>query len=130
MVVIYVSFSLRRRIGVRNWRRLHYLTFAVFGAATVHGLAAGTDRWAFGLVRSLGRRRHRADGLAYRYERRITCTASRSTGRCVAGMASCVKIAPETFDLDDEGIAIVVRPRRGGGDRSRRVLPLLGDRRL
>ena len=34
---------------MRNWRRLHYLTFAVFGAATVHGLAAGTDRWAFGL---------------------------------------------------------------------------------
>jgi methionine sulfoxide reductase heme-binding subunit len=49
MVLIYVSFSLRRRIGARNWRRLHYLTFGVFGAATVHGLAAGTDRWAFGL---------------------------------------------------------------------------------
>jgi methionine sulfoxide reductase heme-binding subunit len=49
MLVIYVSFSLRRRIGARNWRRLHYLTFAVFGAATVHGLAAGTDRWASGL---------------------------------------------------------------------------------
>ncbi len=52
MLLIYVSFSLRRRIGVRNWRRLHYLTFAVFGAATVHGLAAGTDRWAFGLYLS------------------------------------------------------------------------------
>ncbi len=49
MALIYVSFSLRRRIGARNWRRLHYLTFAVFAAATVHGLAAGTDRWAFGL---------------------------------------------------------------------------------
>jgi sulfoxide reductase heme-binding subunit YedZ len=49
MLVIYLSFSLRRRIGVRNWRRLHYLTFAVFGAATVHGLAAGTDRWALPL---------------------------------------------------------------------------------
>jgi ferredoxin len=23
------------------------------------------------------------------------------------GMASCVKVAPDTFDLDDEGIAIV-----------------------
>jgi sulfoxide reductase heme-binding subunit YedZ len=44
--LIYLSFSFRRRIGVRNWRRLHYLTFGVFGAATVHGLAAGTDRWA------------------------------------------------------------------------------------
>jgi len=49
MAVIYVSFSLRRRIGVRNWRRLHYLTFGVFAAATIHGLAAGTDGWAFGL---------------------------------------------------------------------------------
>ena len=49
MALIYVSFSVRRRIGVRNWRRLHYVTFAVFGAATVHGLATGTDRWAFPL---------------------------------------------------------------------------------
>jgi sulfoxide reductase heme-binding subunit YedZ len=49
MALIYISFSQRRRIGVRNWRRLHYLTFVVFGAATVHGLTAGTDRWAFGL---------------------------------------------------------------------------------
>jgi methionine sulfoxide reductase heme-binding subunit len=49
MVLIYVSFSVRRHIGAGNWRRLHYLTFAVFGAATVHGLATGTDRWAFGL---------------------------------------------------------------------------------
>jgi len=47
--LVYVSFSLRRRIGHRNWRRLHYVTFAVFAAATVHGLAAGTDTWAFGL---------------------------------------------------------------------------------
>jgi len=49
MALIYASFSLRRRIGVRTWRRLHYLTFGVFAAATVHGLAAGTDRWALGL---------------------------------------------------------------------------------
>ena len=52
MVVVYSSFSLRRRIGARNWRRLHWLTYAIFGAATVHGLAAGTDSaqpWAFGI---------------------------------------------------------------------------------
>lgn len=42
-VLVYVSFSLRRRIGTRNWRRLHYATYGVFGAATLHGLAAGTD---------------------------------------------------------------------------------------
>lgn len=42
-VIVYASFSLRRRIGFKNWRRLHWLTYAVFAGATVHGLAAGTD---------------------------------------------------------------------------------------
>jgi sulfoxide reductase heme-binding subunit YedZ len=52
MLVVYVSFGLRKRIGVRNWRRLHYVTYAIFAAATLHGLAAGTDtsqRWALWL---------------------------------------------------------------------------------
>jgi methionine sulfoxide reductase heme-binding subunit len=43
MVLVYASFSLRRRIGVKAWRRLHWFTYAIFGLATVHGLAAGTD---------------------------------------------------------------------------------------
>jgi sulfoxide reductase heme-binding subunit YedZ len=43
MLLIYASFSLRKRIGARNWRRLHWATYAVFGGATLHGLAAGTD---------------------------------------------------------------------------------------
>jgi sulfoxide reductase heme-binding subunit YedZ len=43
MLLIYVSFSLRKRIGARNWRRLHYATYLVFGFATIHGFAAGTD---------------------------------------------------------------------------------------
>jgi sulfoxide reductase heme-binding subunit YedZ len=52
MVLVYVSFSLRRKIGTRAWRRLHWLTYAVFALATVHGLAAGTDTsrpWALPL---------------------------------------------------------------------------------
>ena len=52
MVLIYVSFALRKRIGVKNWRRLHYATYLVFALATVHGLAAGTDSarpWAIWL---------------------------------------------------------------------------------
>ena len=51
-LLIVVSFSLRRRIGARNWRRLHWLTYLVFLTGTVHGLAAGTDSqrpWALGL---------------------------------------------------------------------------------
>jgi cytochrome b561 len=52
MLLVYVSFALRRAIGTKNWRRLHWATYLIFGAATVHGLAAGTDTsqpWAFGL---------------------------------------------------------------------------------
>lgn len=41
--LVYWSFSLRRRIGVRAWRRLHWLTYAIFLGATIHGLTAGTD---------------------------------------------------------------------------------------
>lgn len=43
MLLIYASFSLRKRIGVRNWRRLHWATYLVFLLATIHGFAAGTD---------------------------------------------------------------------------------------
>ncbi len=52
MVVVYASFSLRKRIGPKNWRRLHWATYGIFAAATAHGVAAGTDTaqpWAVGL---------------------------------------------------------------------------------
>lgn len=42
-VLVYASFGFRRRIGSRNWRRLHRTTYGVFAAATLHGLVAGTD---------------------------------------------------------------------------------------
>ena len=51
-VVLVISFPLRKRIGMRAWRRLHWATYGVFALATVHGLAAGTDTptpWAFAL---------------------------------------------------------------------------------
>jgi sulfoxide reductase heme-binding subunit YedZ len=50
--LIVISFSLRKKIGARVWRRLHWATYGVFAAATIHGLAAGTDTsrpWAFAL---------------------------------------------------------------------------------
>jgi predicted ferric reductase len=51
-VLIVLSFSLRRHIGMKTWRRFHWLTYLVFLMATIHGLTAGTDSaqpWAFGL---------------------------------------------------------------------------------
>jgi sulfoxide reductase heme-binding subunit YedZ len=43
MALIYLSFFLRRRIGARNWRWLHWATYLVFLLATIHGFASGTD---------------------------------------------------------------------------------------
>ena len=52
IVLVIVSFPLRKRIGMKAWRRLHWATYAIFALATLHGLAAGTDTprpWAFSL---------------------------------------------------------------------------------
>lgn len=51
MIVVYASFSVRRRIGQRAWRLVHYMTLLVFAGATAHGLMSGTDTpaaWAMG----------------------------------------------------------------------------------
>ena len=52
MLLVSASFSVRRLIGVRVWRRLHWSTYAIFALATAHGLATGTDSsraWALGI---------------------------------------------------------------------------------
>jgi sulfoxide reductase heme-binding subunit YedZ len=43
MVALTASFRLRRFIGQRGWRRLHYASFAAFVLALGHALASGTD---------------------------------------------------------------------------------------
>jgi sulfoxide reductase heme-binding subunit YedZ len=43
VLAITISFSMRKLIGQRNWRWLHYLSYGSFALVTVHGLLAGTD---------------------------------------------------------------------------------------
>ena len=43
LVALAVTNALRGRIPYRFWRRIHVLNFAVWGAATAHGIGAGTD---------------------------------------------------------------------------------------
>lgn len=78
--LLIVSFRVRRRIGMRMWRRLHYASYAAFALATGHGILVGTDAsqsWArlmyagsIGLVvaatawRILGRPRRATSGTA------------------------------------------------------------------
>jgi DMSO/TMAO reductase YedYZ heme-binding membrane subunit len=50
VAVVTASFYLRRRIGQRSWRLLHYLTFFSFAGATAHGILTGSDSgtaWAW-----------------------------------------------------------------------------------
>jgi len=50
MAIVVGSFYVRRQIGQRAWRTLHYVTFLAFLGATVHGIMAGTSTgtpWAW-----------------------------------------------------------------------------------
>jgi sulfoxide reductase heme-binding subunit YedZ len=50
--VVTASFYVRRHIGQKAWRLLHYVTFLAFIGASFHGIASGSDSgtaWAFWL---------------------------------------------------------------------------------
>ncbi len=42
-VILVASFYIKKRIGQRAWRLLHYSSFAMWIMASLHGIAAGTD---------------------------------------------------------------------------------------
>ena len=42
-VLVSITFYIRRWIGQKTFRVIHYLSFIAFAAAAVHGLFAGTD---------------------------------------------------------------------------------------
>ena len=41
--IVGLSFYVRKRLGHRRWRLLHFLSFLMFAMALAHGLFAGTD---------------------------------------------------------------------------------------
>ncbi len=47
-LLVTVSFYMRRRIGAKTSRMLHYASFLSYAGATVHGIFAGTDTALFG----------------------------------------------------------------------------------
>ncbi len=42
-LAVYVSGFLRRQMGYRSWRRLHYAVFGAYALATLHAVGTGTD---------------------------------------------------------------------------------------
>lgn len=52
LLAIWLSERIQKRIGYAWWRRLHYLTFAIYGLVTIHGIGTGSDTrttWALAI---------------------------------------------------------------------------------
>ena len=52
LAALIITSLLRRRIGVRAWRTVHWTAYACWPIAMIHGLGMGTDsgqRWMLGL---------------------------------------------------------------------------------
>jgi predicted ferric reductase len=43
LAIVGSSFYVRKRLGNRTWRLIHYLSFLTFALALLHGIFAGTD---------------------------------------------------------------------------------------
>lgn len=57
MAIVTFSFYIRRWIGTKTWRTLHFLSFALFVMALGHGLITGTDSsalWAIVMYAGTG----------------------------------------------------------------------------
>ena len=48
-LVLLLSFYIRRDIGQRTWRVIHYLSFAMFWIVLAHGIFSGTDTGTWGM---------------------------------------------------------------------------------
>lgn len=42
-IIVAASFYVRKHIGYRTWRTLHYVSFVLYLMLTLHGIFAGTD---------------------------------------------------------------------------------------
>ncbi len=54
LLAVALSNLVRKRLPFRVWRRIHYVTIAVWLTATAHGLLSGTDRQDFWFIALLG----------------------------------------------------------------------------
>lgn len=91
LIVIVTSFYVRRFIGYRVWRAIHFITFALFAAAMLHGIMAGSDTsqaWARAIY--LGTGVAVLLLIAYRLQYRLPPTDRARQLRFAAGGATAV----------------------------------------
>lgn len=54
LLAVSISFPLKRKLGYRNWKLLHYTSYLAFGLISAHGLLAGTDGERLGVRLLIG----------------------------------------------------------------------------
>ncbi len=54
ILIVTVSFSVKKRIGHKIWKYLHYMSYLGFGLISVHAITAGTDASRIGFLFLLG----------------------------------------------------------------------------
>lgn len=45
LAIVVISFYVKRWIGQKTWRAIHFLSLGVFVSSMIHGITAGTDTW-------------------------------------------------------------------------------------
>jgi len=53
LLLTTLSFSWKKKIGHKAWRRIHWLTFPTYALVTIHGFMSGTDSPAIGAMYAL-----------------------------------------------------------------------------
>jgi predicted ferric reductase len=48
MLIVTLSFYIRKKIGPKTWRAIHFVSFATFVSVLVHAILAGTDASSMG----------------------------------------------------------------------------------
>lgn len=126
--LLILSFYVRRFIGYRAWRAIHFVTFAMFAAATLHGITAGTDTteaWAKAIYVVTGAATVAL--IMYRVQYRIPDTSTMRTLRLGAGITTVIVVAALLFGTGmlsgdrnsattTNARAVAVSPTTGGGD--------------
>lgn len=54
ILLVSMSFSIKKRIGHQSWKQIHMLSYVAFGLVSIHGLGAGTDSGLLGFRLLIG----------------------------------------------------------------------------
>jgi sulfoxide reductase heme-binding subunit YedZ len=91
LLALVATSLLRTRLGVRSWRAVHWLAYACWPVALLHGLGTGSDiRLGWMLWLSIGCAALAAAAVIGRAAAAVPAAATATAGLAVAGLALAV----------------------------------------